>query len=271
MKKTILFAAALVAAVACGPKKTNAELTEEFNASYESIIEDYNLVRGEKELTDDQLDSLVDATQAKLNDLALTTIKKHAKDSVALNALSVVQYELSAKELGELIDGLGENLKQTEYVQNILKGLEAKLNTDEGKMFTDFTVVQDEADPDGSTVKFSDFVGKGKWVLVDFWASWCGPCKREIPNIASVYEKYAGENFDVLSIAVWDKPEATKQAAEEHGVVWNQIINAQKIPTDIYGIDGIPHIMLVAPDGKIHKRNLRGSAIEAAVVEALGL
>ena len=270
MKKTILFSAALVAVVACGPKKTNAELTEEFNASYEAIIEEYRTVMESGELSESQVDSLVNATQAKLNDLALGTIKKHSKDSVALSALASVQYELSTKELSEIIDGLGENLKQTEFVQGLLKGLEAKLNTDEGKMFTDFTIVQDESDPDGSTVKFSDYVGKGKWVLVDFWASWCGPCKKEIPNIASVYEKYAGENFDVLSIAVWDKPEATKQAAEEHGVVWSQIINAQKIPTDIYGIDGIPHIMLVAPDGKIYKRNLRGSDIEAAVAEALG-
>ena len=136
-------------------------------------------------------------------------------------------------------------------------------------MFTDFTVLQDPKDP-ASAVKFSDFVGKGKYVLVDFWASWCGPCKREIPNIAAVYDKYKGDDFDVLSIAVWDKPEDTAKAAAEHGVVWSQIINAQKIPTDIYGIEGIPHIMLVGPDGIILKRDLRGADIEKAVAEALG-
>ena len=129
-------------------------------------------------------------------------------------------------------------------------------------MFTDFEV---------NGVKFSDYIGKGKYVLVDFWASWCGPCKREIPNIAAVYKKYAGENFDVLSVAVWDKVEDTKAAAKEHGVVWNQIVDAQRVPTDIYGIQGIPQIMLFGPDGTILKRDLRGEGIEAAVKEALGL
>lgn len=139
-----------------------------------------------------------------------------------------------------------------------------------GLAFTDFTVVQDENDPENSTVKFSDYVGKGKYILVDFWASWCGPCAREIPNIKAVYNKYKGKDFDVLSVAVWDKPEATKKAALQHGIVWKQIINAQQIPTDIYGIEGIPQIMLFGPDGTLLKKDLRGEYIEQAVKKALG-
>ncbi len=140
-------------------------------------------------------------------------------------------------------------------------------STDEGAMFTDFEATQ----PDGSVLKLSDFVGKGKYILVDFWASWCGPCKREIPNIKAAYEKYKGDKFDVLSVAVWDKPEDTAKAAAEHGVVWNQIVNAGQVPTDIYGIEGIPHLILFGPDGTIVKRGegLRGPGLDEVLSKIL--
>ena len=161
----------------------------------------------------------------------------------------------------ELIDGMSDAIKAEPRVKAMRQAIDASSKTAEGMMFTDFEV-------DG--VKFSDFIGKGKFVLVDFWASWCGPCRREMPNLRNVYEKYYGDKFDMLSVAVWDKLEDTIQAAKEENIVWGQIMNAQRIPTELYGIQGIPHIILFGPDGTILKRNLRGDAIGEAVAEALG-
>ena len=131
-------------------------------------------------------------------------------------------------------------------------------------MFTDF-----EAEYDGKVQRLSDYVGKGKYVLVDFWASWCGPCRGEIPTIIELYNKYAGDKFEVLGVATWDEPEDTKKAIEELGIKYPQIMNAQKAGSDAYGIEGIPQIILFGPDGTILKRDLRGEEMVKAVEEAL--
>ena len=137
-----------------------------------------------------------------------------------------------------------------------------------GDMFIDFTIQQDPDNP-GSVSSLSDYVGQGKYILVDFWASWCGPCRREMPNIKSVWEKYHGDKFDVLSIAVWDNPSDSALAAEELGICWNQIVNAQKVPTTLYGIESIPTLILFAPDGKIVARGIRGPEIGETVAACL--
>ncbi len=151
--------------------------------------------------------------------------------------------------------------------ESILQDEQVRQNLDataEGKMFVDFSV-----EYNGKTQKLSDYVGKGKYVLVDFWASWCGPCRGEIPNIINVYNKYKGNKFDVLGVAVWDKPEESEKAIAELKINYPQILNAQEEAAQMYGIQGIPEIILFAPDGTIVKRELRGQEIEAAVKECL--
>jgi len=132
-----------------------------------------------------------------------------------------------------------------------------------GKKFADFVVM--EGNPDKTKVRLSDYVGKDKYVIVDFWASWCGPCKREIPNLKSVYEKYAGDDFTVVSVAVWDKRADSEEIIKSYQMTWPQILDAGQTPTALYGIQGIPHIMLIGPDGIILEWDLRGDGIEQAV------
>ena len=132
----------------------------------------------------------------------------------------------------------------------------------EGDKFTDFAV-----EYEGKTTRFSDYVGCGQYVLVDFWASWCGPCRCEIPNLIKAYSKYKDKGLMVLGVAAWDEPEATKKAIEEDKISYPQILNSQSIGTDIYGIEGIPHIILFAPDGSILARGLRGEEIDKKLEE----
>ena len=131
-----------------------------------------------------------------------------------------------------------------------------------GAKYEDFTV-----EYDGRSTKLSDYVGHGQYVLIDFWASWCGPCRAEIPNLMAVYQKYKDQGLMVVGIASWDKPEASLKAIEEDGVSYPQIINAQDIATNAYNIGGIPHIILFATDGTILARGLRGEEIEKKLKE----
>ena len=129
-------------------------------------------------------------------------------------------------------------------------------------MFKDFAV-----EYDGKTNCLSDYVGRGRYLLADFWASWCGPCRQEIPNLIALYEKYKDKEFLVLGVAVQDNPEASLKAISEMQIPYPQILNTQKIATDLYGIDAIPEIILFAPDGTIIARGLRGEVLEKKLTE----
>lgn len=125
--------------------------------------------------------------------------------------------------------------------------------------------------PDGKEVKLSDYVGKGKYILVDFWASWCGPCRKEAHDVLKpLYEQLKGnDKFELLGVGVWDKPENLAAAIEKDGNDWPQIFANGMEPMDLYGFNFIPMIILFAPDGTIMQRNLRGDTLINTVTTAL--
>lgn len=134
-----------------------------------------------------------------------------------------------------------------------------------GMMFKDF-----EAEYDGKIQKLSDYVGKGQYVLIDFWASWCGPCRAEIPTVINIYNKYKDKNLNVLGIAVEDY-HAASQAINELGINYPQIFDSQAKGLTAYGIGFIPYVILFGPDGTILERELNGENMEEAVRKHLGL
>jgi len=236
------------------PEKSIQEKVNEYNTAMKELPKKYYALMDS--LGREKMDSISQAYRAESDALNESYFSANTDNVLAASVLSNMQYSCEPAELDSLLSLLDPKLLENKSIQKMRKTLDAKLATAEGKPFTDFEV---------NGIKFSSFVGNGKYMLVDFWASWCGPCKGEIPNLKNIYEKYAGEDFDILSVAVWDKPQASIDTAKVYGVKWGHLVDAQTIPTDLYGIQGIPHIILFGPDGTILKRNLRGEAIDEEI------
>lgn len=158
------------------------------------------------------------------------------------------------------------NLKRVKKAKADAQAVE---NTAVGKKFVDFTLRNTQ----GHEEKLSDYVGKdGNYTLVDFWASWCGPCRKEIKGaLTQIYEKYNGKGLQVIGVAVWDKPADTEAAIKQLSIPWQVIADDHytTLPTDLYGIAGIPHIMLVDPSGTIVMRGLQGEELIKSVDELM--
>lgn len=163
--------------------------------------------------------------------------------------------DFTEAEIDGLLKEAPAEYAQLRRVEKIKKAARQLIVTAEGQPFTDFEVKAE----DGAVQKLSDYVGKGKVVVADFWASWCPPCRAEIPKLQALKAKY-GDKFDVVGIAVWDNPEDTRKAIEVLNITWPVIVGTHKLtePTDLYGIKSIPHIIVFGPDGKILSRNLLG-------------
>ena len=152
-----------------------------------------------------------------------------------------------------------------ESLKQYRAALANKENTAAGKMFVDFK----GKDLNDKEVALSNYVGKGKYVLVDFWASWCGPCRAEIPNLIELDKKYGKKNFMVLGVNVWDSKPQFLNSLKHEGIKYEQIFMETNVATELYGIQGIPQIILFAPDGTIVARDLRGEAMKALVAEKI--
>ena len=167
----------------------------------------------------------------------------------------------SQSELDEYIADAADFIKEDESVQKMRTSLAAVEATAAGCKFKDIS----GADAAGEPLALSDFAGKGKYVLIDFWASWCGPCRREIPLLVEIDKNYADKGVQVVGINVWDKKDAALKAVEQMGIKYPVIYTEDNTATDDYGVSGIPQILLIGPDGTILKRNLRGDDITKAI------
>jgi peroxiredoxin len=121
---------------------------------------------------------------------------------------------------------------------------------------------------DGKSISPQDF--KGRYLLVDFWASWCGPCRNEVPNVAKAYAKYKSKGFEVLGISTDTDPEKWKSAIKQLNMTWTSVRDVKGEASHIFNIEFIPTVYLVGPDGTILADQVRGERLEELLKKYLG-
>ena len=180
---------------------------------------------------------------------------------------TLAEFKDVKERLEQLLEGASDMVRNYAPVDRRLAQLRAVEETSVGKHYTDLQ---------GDDGKLSDLVD-GRLALVDFYASWCGPCRAEIrDNLVPLWKKYQSKGLVIVGLNVWERGDrATREAAHQKvmadlGITYPQLVDSTRTATDTYGVRGIPQIMLIGPDGTILARDLRGAAIEEAVVKALG-
>lgn len=200
----------------------------------------------------------------------LDFVNQHPDSYLSVISLSHIAAQPATNEgAAKAYQKLSEQLRNTPMGREIPILLASQSKVQVGKTAPDFA----QATVDGAEVKLSDFLGK--YVLLDFWASWCGPCREENPNIAATYRSFRGKGFEVLGVSL-DGPSqkaAWLKAIEKDQLIWKQVTDLKgwdNAAAKLYGIRGIPANFLIDPAGKIIARDLRGKDLPEKLQSLLG-
>lgn len=236
----------------------------------------------------DRNDSLAMGQYAKLNTSfqAKTRqfIQDHMRSPAVLAALNRLDIQQEMPLFQQVKDSLRKSIPKSEYftsyseqVDRTAQQLAAQKQQEEQQAMLDNLIpVGSEAPdftqntPEGKPVSLKSL--RGKVVLIDFWASWCRPCRMENPNVVKAYNKYHGKGFDIIGVSLDKTKEAWVNAIKQDGLTWNQVSDLQfwnNAAAQQYGVSAIPYSVLVGRDGKVLGKNLRGAELEAKLAEVL--
>lgn len=216
----------------------------------------------------EELMEKVETLYASVGTLQEDFVKANPASYVTPLLLSQIQYEKDEAELETLVSALDPKLDNVPEIVALKEKIEKLKKVAVGQTAPDFT----QNDADGNPVKFSDIYSKNELTLIDFWASWCGPCRQENPNVVATYQKYKDQGFNVFGVSLDRDKDAWLKAIEDDGLTWDHVSDLaywNNAAAKIYAVNSIPASLLVDKNGKIVAKNKRGEELGETVAEFL--
>ena len=211
--------------------------------------------------------------QKEMKKIQWDFIKGNPTSPVSIDIAQNMMYssKLSKAEMDKLLQAIDPSLHNAPAYKGLQKSMEESYPVAIGEKFKDIEVVNEE----GKTVHLADYVKPGQYNMVEFWASWCGPCRGEIPHLRHVYEAYGkGENaFNMISVSIDDKESDWKKALKEENMKWIQLCDLKGWKGEVinkYKIQGVPFCLILDKEGRIIDHGVRGSELDLVLIDLLG-